>query len=422
MAESMLSKSPHIEGGQKDAPASLFRPGSIAQELEKTRKDKEKTQSSHVPADKSSMSTSNSGTKTTSKSKPLSQKDISAESLKILQQLNENVKKQGSDLKALSESQKILTTRVDNLYDSYDNDAAVEYGECDEQEDYDYMRPVSVDCDTPLSSVCEYSEIDGDENIPPQPPTKKQKTGSGIFKGLTEKYHVSEKVSDGVDGDLAEFVNSSFRHGVSDEMLNEVIKDTNRPDNCSALTKTRVNPGIWRLLKTPTQMTDNKMQSIQNLVVKAGILIVNYMDKFSSSDDTGDMIQFGSNTLALLGQANHLINNKRKESHRSDLDAKYAPLTSATLPYTEWLYGDEQDINKNIRDIQDMSKIGRIGRGSFMRARGRGRGPRGYGGYRRPWARGVDRRYRGRGRGFFRQSQDDDDMPSSKNSKMGQRK
>ena len=98
--------------------------------------------------------------------------------------------------------------------------------------------------------------------------------------------------------------------------------------------------------------------------------------------------------MALLGQMNKLINNKRKESHRSDLDPRLYPLTSASQPYTDNLYGD--DINKNVRDIQDMSKLGKdIGRSQqpqsrgYFRKRGGRRGPsrgtgRGRGNYVRP--------------------------------------
>lgn len=82
-----------------------------------------------------------------------------------------------------------------------------------------------------------------------------------------------------VNDDLALFVNKSFRSGICDERVAEVVKDTLMPANCDTLTKTRVNTGMWRLLKPQTQTDDSKMQMIQNLTVKASINIEKFLDK-----------------------------------------------------------------------------------------------------------------------------------------------
>ena len=100
------------------------------------------------------------------------------------------------------------------------------------------------------------------------------------------------------------------------------------------------------------------MQTIKNLVIKASVNIVKLLDKESGALDS-QSVEWGANVVALLGQCNKLINNKHKESHKSDLDPKYHPLTSASLPFTDYLYGDDVDINKNVKDIRDLSKIGR---------------------------------------------------------------
>ena len=48
---------------------------------------------------------------------------------------------------------------------------------------------------------------------------------------------------------------------------------------------------------------------------------------------------------------------------RWDLGLKFNSLTSPKLPYSANLYGD--DINNNLKDIQDMSNLGRnVGRSS----------------------------------------------------------
>ena len=73
--------------------------------------------------------------------------------------------------------------------------------------------------------------------------------------------------------DLANIVNNSFRNGLSDENLEEIVKQVHRPQNCDSLVKRRVNQGIWRLLKSFTQAEDSKLSAIQGVLLKASVNI-----------------------------------------------------------------------------------------------------------------------------------------------------
>ena len=174
---------------------------------------------------------------------------------------------------------------------------------------------------------------------------------------------------------------------------NELLKDIHRPANTEALVRTRVNQGIWRLLKPSTQYEDNNMQQIQDLIVKATANIVKLTHKTAATQDSEDFDRV-TDAIALLGQANKQINLRRKELHKSDLDPKYHYLASASFPFTEYLYGEDTDVNKNIKDINDLNKIGRsMGRG-YQRGSFRGRRPH-------PYNRGRGRVFRGRGQQPF---------------------
>ena len=190
---------------------------------------------------------------------------------------------------------------------------------------------------------------------------------------------------------MAMFVNSAFREGISDEKQTELVKDIHCPSNCNALVKTTVNQPIWRFLKPQTQTDDVKMQGIQNNVLKAAINFTKILNECGETMGQ-NMVELGTNALALLGQSNKQINNKRKEFHKSDksdLDIKYHYLSSSILPYTDKLYGD--DVNKNIKDIQDMKSLSKnIGRGSGAALRGH-RGPRPFRLFGRCRARGYGR-------------------------------
>ena len=94
-----------------------------------------------------------------------------------------------------------------------------------------------------------------------------------------------------------------------------------------------------------------------------------------------DLFQLNTDSLALLGHANKLLNVKRKEHHQPDLGHEYFHLSSPSVPFTEFLYGD--DLSKSVNEIQDINRVGkRLGQnpGSFrgnprghFNYRGRGR-------------------------------------------------
>ncbi|WAR30576.1 hypothetical protein MAR_033118 [Mya arenaria] len=189
-----------------------------------------------------------------------------------------------------------------------------------------------------------------------------------IFKKFFDKFQQSEVVDAEVHSDLANLEGN----------LEEILKQIHRPQNCGSLVKTRVNQGIWRLLKSFTQAEDCRLSSLQGLLLKASVNVVKLVEKLGTAEST--------TAIALLGHANKTINSKRKELHKADLDYKYHYLTSASLPYTDLLYGNDNDVNNNVREINNMNRIGKAtGRGGDPM---RGRGRRGF------------NPYNSRGRGF----------------------
>ena len=122
-----------------------------------------------------------------------------------------------------------------------------------------------------------------------EPPMKKTKTDEeSVFKSLSEKFQNSETVDCEVAEHLAEFINQSFRNGIIDDKQTELFKDIHHPSNCSALVKTRVNQGLWRLLKATTQTDDSKIQTMQNVIVKAAACLSKLVDKNGGVFDSQD--------------------------------------------------------------------------------------------------------------------------------------
>lgn len=339
----------------------------IAVQTGKNATAKSRATTKSVETGKSVGNSSSSGSSVSvvesSKSQGQSQNALTREIALALKDLNNNLNAQNVRLDKQEEQLQSLSERFTN------------YGEYDESESYDYDYQYD-DTDTQSQSMSE-SESHGNSN------------STNVFKSLVDKYQQVEPVDNEVNEDLATLVNNSFKIGLTDEKQSELIRDIHRPQNCDSLVKTRVNQGVWRLLKMHTQADDSRMQAIQDLIVKATSNIVKLVDKNGEKFDSEDM-NWSSNAIALLGQTNKMINTRRKELHRSDLDPKYHYLASASLPFTELLYGDDTDVNKNVKEINDLNKIGRnLGRGGYVRGSS-------FRGYRRPhpYRRGN---YRGRG-------------------------
>ena len=198
------------------------------------------------------------------------------------------------------------------MYDySYDVSYDAQYEETSD-ENYHVQHEDAYENVDPVCSEHDQS-VDG-ESVVSEPPNKKQKLEAGsVFKNINDKFNPKETVDNDINSELGDFINTAFREGISDDKQNELLKETHRPNNCPSLVKTTVNQPIWRLLKPHTQTDDVKMQSIQNNMVKAAINFTKVLNEYGESMSQ-EMIELGTNALALLGQCNKQINNKRKKS------------------------------------------------------------------------------------------------------------
>lgn len=297
-----------------------------------------------------------------STSNPQKPDKVQEEILSVLQAIRTNQKTQENRL-----------VELESQMNSFYNDE--EYCDYQEYEEYD-------------------TETDVHSNVEAPSPTP-----SGFFKKICTKYEILESVDDPVDSDLAGLINNVFREGLSDEKLQSVSKSASRPENCTSLTKTRVNGLIWNQLSPYMQTVDSKMQSIQQCIVDAGVLLAKLLDKSKESLESSDL-EKGTDALGLLGHANKLLNNRRKESHKTDLNREFHYLCTPSLKFTEFLYGD--DVGKDMKDIQDANRLGTKIRGAHRGARGGyghfGNRGRGHGGVFRGK---IVKRGRGKSRGSW---------------------
>jgi hypothetical protein len=84
-----------------------------------------------------------------------------------------------------------------------------------------------------------------------------------------------------------------------------------------------------------TRGEENKTQYKQGLVIKAAILITkmfNKLDIFRKDNENfpTDIIELGTDALALLGHFNRLTNVSRRDLHRPDLSNEYCRSPGST--------------------------------------------------------------------------------------------
>ncbi|MCG8078810.1 MAG: hypothetical protein JAY75_21550 [Candidatus Thiodiazotropha taylori] len=188
---------------------------------------------------------------------PTTSAGFNKECLSILLEMN---------IKLSNTSDKVekLSDRVDTLYDYYDYNEGYEYGSDQEV----YMDPLDADqeeqASVSFSDKRSIHDVDSDDDV---------------FSNFMKKFKKTDKVDAEVSQNLADMINSTFREGMPDETYNEIIKKINRPENCFALKETRVNAGVWSVLKPQTQTEDSKMRGIQNAFCKAGCNLANLINQ-----------------------------------------------------------------------------------------------------------------------------------------------
>ena len=315
---------------------------------------------------------------TSKSSVPAAAMNFNTEAIAILREMNANQNKTNAAVEKLSQ-------RVDELYNMQD---------CQEL-DYEAEPVPGFDGSGPSTSY-DYDESYGnfdnagyyeEEIVTVQSEASPKRPADEVEDNVFAPYLKKFKKQDSVDKDvalpLADIVNNAFREGMPDDVYNELTKGISRPGNCITLKETRVNQGVWSVLKPNTQTEDSKMRGVQNAVVKATINLTKMLDAGASSFDQ-KLMDWGTDAIAILGQANKWLNVRRKELHKRDMDPKLHYLCSSSLQSTDQLYGDS--IIKDIKDAQEFNKISRQ-----VGARGRG-------------FRGRGRNFRGRMRGNFYQN------------------
>lgn len=100
----------------------------------------------------------------------------------------------------------------------------------------------SEDCQTLREKITQVSNESDTENK------------DEILAEMHKEYEAEDSIGKDIQNpQLAKLLGKMFRSRLLDKLLKDKVKRQDRPDNCETVKPTRVNPGIWRKLREPTQ-------------------------------------------------------------------------------------------------------------------------------------------------------------------------
>lgn len=216
--------------------------------------------------------------------------------------------------------------------------------------------------DEDVSDDESFSSKDEAENHEDEPPTKKQKKGGGdksnpLIEKLSKTLQFSELVGPEIDSDLASLIDKIMREKANDDKILELKKQHATPKNCTTLTETKVNTGVWNNLDESARLTDLKIQKVQKSLIKGITIIVSQVNKFvnDTEESKEDAVSTLMDGVLMLANANQELNLRRRELMRPQLNSSYRHLCNPSNPITGELFGD--DLPKAVKDISDTNRL-----------------------------------------------------------------
>ena len=136
----------------------------------------------------------------------------------------------------------------------------------DEEPDADY---VNYDGDSNGSKDDDESLVEGEPSAKKSRLDEPGKSRNPLISRLTKTLQFTEHVDPTIDGDLASLVDKIMREEANEDKITDLKKQHETPENCTTLSETNVNQGVWNNLDESAKSTDLKFQKVQKSLVKA---------------------------------------------------------------------------------------------------------------------------------------------------------
>ena len=190
------------------------------------------------------------------------------------------------------------------------------------------------------------------------------KEENSTLAGIASNLKLGQKKAPAVNAQFAGILKEVMRVKFDDDVLTETKNRYTRPVNFECLEPTQVNHLLWDKLKHDTRSSDLKLQLIQANLLKEIIPIVLVVEQLVKVQDKileelldiPSLIRTATDSVALLGAANFGLNMQRGDNIKPELNADYKHLCSPTVPFTDFLFGDDPDLSKQLKDLAEATK------------------------------------------------------------------
>lgn len=223
-----------------------------------------------------------------------------------------------------------------------------------------------------------------------------------LLSGIANDLKLDQKKAPAINEQIAKIVPGLMREKLTDEVLTATQNRYNTPENWECLTSTKVNHLIWDKLKPDTRSADIKLQRVQSNLVKGLIPVVSMAEKLvrvrdkipKDALDAPDLIRAATDAIALIGAANFELNMRRRENIKPELNEDYKHLCFSSVPFTDFLFGNDADLSKQLKDLVEVTKVSKK-----LNPKVEGHKSNGYRDYKHAKSKGFGYKYSSRGPG-----------------------
>ena len=189
----------------------------------------------------------------------------------------------------------------------------------------------------------------------------KLQSDNDTLKELTSPFQDEVKTGPAINEQLAEVAIRRWGKKLAHEKVTALLAKYDPPENCSAISVTRVNPEIWQSLNSSKRKTDLRLANLQQALQKATFATLSTAGTLLTLNDNTQKREMLSNSIdvvAILGHVASELSNFRREQMKPALKPEFHALCSADFHVisSKFLFGE--DLAKQVRDAKETNRIG----------------------------------------------------------------
>ena len=186
-----------------------------------------------------------------------------------------------------------------------------------------------------------------------------------FLESLSKSFEEKEETPQPVEDKLESIITKRWHQKLTEKQLKEKAEKYTRPENCKTLLAPRVNKEIWAKLERKARGEDLKISQPQKVLASAGSAIAQSTQLLlkthaeNKAVNVEELIRMNADSLALLGHVSGDLAQLRRDNIRPHLSEDFYSLCSSQVPVTDYLFGNEDDLQTRITNITASNKISR---------------------------------------------------------------